>query len=252
MLLSGDFRLWPRASEYIFDFAEHLAHEVDYYFATWTTTRDYWYPQPKSKLTERAVTENDVTEKFLGRNLVAYKLVEQIPEYPTSNYYQSYLGNIANILKRKHELANNFVYDQVIEMRPDLLIVDNAEPIIFKNFECLVHIMYEGNIHFPQAMDFYYQANSFSSDVMSSRFYYQKSIEATKFQYDQYTHWPLPMHNHWALVDFIYARRMQHINNQSSTVQIAIRPNFPQDDLRKYTFEELFDIQVEYLNNKKD
>jgi hypothetical protein len=253
VLLSGDFRHWPRAAEYIFEFAENKANRVDYYFATWTTTRDYWYPQPTSILTKRSVTDSDITDKFTNRNLIAYKLVEQLPEYPTSNYYQSYLGNIASILKRRHELDNNFVYDQVIEIRPDLYIRDESTPIKLTDFECLVDIQYAGkvqNIHFPQATDFYYQANSFGSDVMANRFYYQKSIEAAKIQ--KFAHWPMIMHNHWILVDFIYARRMQNIYQQHPITQIAIRPNFPQDDLRNYTYQELFDIEAEFLNiNRK-
>ena len=255
ILLSGDFRYWPRAAEYIFKFAENRANQVDYYFATWTTTRDYWYPQPTSIATERPVTDSDVTEKFTNRNLIAYKLVNQLPEYPTSNYYQSYLGNIANILKRQHELDNNFVYDQVIEIRPDLYIRDKSDTIEithFTDFECLVEIQYTGSekIHFPQATDFYYQTNSFGSDVMASRFYYQKSIEAAKIE--KYSHWPMIMHNHWILVDFIYARRMQHRYNNGSIEQLAIRPNFPQDDLRKYTYQELFNIEAEFLNNTRN
>lgn len=227
---------------------ESKGHQVDYFFATWNTTRDYWYPQSFSLKTQRPVTPAEVEQIFLstGRNLAGYQLLTQIPEYPTSNYYQSYLAKIANILKRRYEFTNNFIYDQVFEIRPDLLIVDKNKVIEkISNFECLIDIQYEHDIHFPQAMDFYLQNNSFGNDVMSDRFYYQKSLEvATKFEYN---HWEAVMHNHWILVDYLYARRMQHRVRTGNVFQIVIRTNFPPGDLTEYPEFELEGLCNEYL-----
>lgn len=256
VLIAGDFRAWPRASEYIFSFVEAQAAQVDYYFATWTTTRDYWYPQSESIKTQRIVTDADVTVKFAesNRNLIGYKLLPQIPEMPGSNYYQSYLANAANILKRRHELEHKFVYDQVFEIRPDLYIVDvnpHSEPRFFREFECLVDVITDAQPdnkrHFPEAMDFYYQTSSFGSDVMCGRFYYRKSIHTSSYC-DQTKHWPLPIHNHWVLTDYVYVRRLKTFMNYESVYQIAIRANFPADNLNNHSYDELFELQRLFLH----
>lgn len=259
VLLAGDFRSWPRAAEYIFKFASNKAESVDYYFATWTTTRDYWYPQSKSITTQRTVTEQDVTDKFkeLNITLIDFRLVQPLQEhYPSSFYYQSYLANIANILKRRYELDHNFIYDQVIEIRPDLFIVSDDDRV-FNNFECLLDVVYESDPpdhkrQFPEAVDFYYQTNSFGSDIMTRRYFYHKLMEAEKISRNAYTHWPLPMHNHWIWADYLFARRLIAIQNLPSTRQIAIRSNFPPGDLTKYTDSELWAFQKIFLDKNRE
>lgn len=256
VLLAGDFRLWSRASEYIFAFAERQAVVVDYYFATWTTTQDYWYTTDLAMKEKRPVTEADITCEFVkhNKNLINFQLATQLTDITiTSNYYQSYLGKIAGIMKRRYELDNNFVYDQVFEIRPDLYIHDEVNaPVTLTDFECLGQIDYKHSnhpMHFPQATDFYYQANSFGHDVMAERYYYQKTIESVKFNLPQYKikHWPMIMHNHWILTDYIYARRLQLKQLYQPNMQIALRTNFPQDDLRKYDFNQLWEYERQYI-----
>ena len=88
-LICGDFRSCPQTIEHIFKYVESIG-SVDYYFATWTTTRDHWWPKDLSATTQRTVTQTDITTLFTGRNLVAYYQVDQaqIPSFDSTYYYQ--------------------------------------------------------------------------------------------------------------------------------------------------------------------
>jgi hypothetical protein len=250
VLLAGDFRQWPRAAEYIFAFAEQQAVTVDYYFATWTTTQDFWCTNKKEARTRRPVTNNDITCEFVkyNKNLINFQLVKQIIQPDTTQhftdvtfYYQTYLAKLANIMKRRYELDNDFVYDQVFEIRPDLYIFDEFNiPVKLTDFEWLNEICYkqDGRFHqWPVAQDLYYQANSFSNDIMAERFYYKKSIE--------YNHTDNNINNHWILCDYSYARRMQAIPLVKPNFQMPLRPNFP-DDPRQYNWLELSEYEAKW------
>lgn len=256
VLVAGDFRTWPRASQYIFDYVDDICQQADYYFATWSTTRDYWYPQMHSEKTQRNVTDHDIKTKFIENNktLINFVIVTDRPAvFYGTNYLQSYLANRANLLKRRYELDNGFVYDQVLEIRPDLYIYDsNKENITnLKDFELLMDVtrdvLVPGSQLFPEAIDFYYRTNSLTSDIMCNRFFYQKSLHV-EFYRTQYDHWPLPIHNHTILADYVLVRRLHSIANQDSFQQIVIRPNFPPGDLRTIPYEELWELQRQFLD----
>jgi len=257
VLLAGDFRQWPRAAEYIFAFAEQQAVTVDYYFATWTTTQDYWYAPT---MVNRQVTENDITGEFIkhNKNLINFRLVEQIKQFNTiphrsdiTFYYQTYLAKLANIMKRRYELDNNFVYDQVIEMRPDLYIVAdaNSSPITLANFEWSGELCYDDFKHhqtqWPVAPDLYYQANSFSNDIMAERFYYKKARQYGQIQINSNGQLPF-VNNHWVLFDYSHLRRMRPVAPVLPNTHVVIRPNFPQDDLRNYSQLQLWEYFEQY------
>lgn len=262
VLLAGDFRQWPRAAEYIFAFAEQQAVTVDYYFATWTTTQDYWYTSQTSHTPAREIrqiTENDITCEFLkhNKNLINFQLVGQLSQLNTiphssdiTFYYQTYLAKLANIMKRRYELDNNFVYDQVFEMRPDLYIFNDTITSL-SDFE------WSGELHYyefkhhqsqcPVASDVYYQANSFSNDILAERFYYKKSTNYSPVQID--CHGDLAfINNHWILFDYIHLRRLRPVTPARPITQVVIRPNFPQDDLRNYSQPQLWEYFQQYNN----
>jgi hypothetical protein len=256
VLLAGDFRFWPRAAEYIFAFAERQAITVDYYFATWPNTQDFWLTQDKKARKQRPVTEYDITCEFAkhNKNLINFQLVKNFNNkyYPTF-YYQTYLAKLVNLMKRRYELDNDFVYDQVFEMRPDLYIYDEINtPVILTDFEWLGEISYTqnncANYQWPTAADLYYQANSFGNDVLAERYYYRKSIEASKFSNrSEFKHCHDTLHNHWILFDYSYARRLQSISiRQHQPIHLPIRSNFPQDDLRNYNWAELCEYAEQY------
>lgn len=260
VLLAGDFRQWPRAAEYIFAFAEQQADIVDYYFATWTTTQDFWnVVNDKEANKQRPVIETNITCEFIkhNKNLINFQLVKNFNTSPHPTFYhQTYLAKLANIMKRRYELDNDFVYTQVFEIRPDLYIFDRDIniPVILTDFEWSAEFSYKSkhvNQQWPSASDLYYQANSFGNDIMAERYYYQKSMEAIKVSgTNKIKHWGYVLHNnHWILLDYSYARRMQAIPLVTPFCKIPIRPNFPQDDLRKYSYNELWGYAEQYCNS---
>ncbi len=259
VLIAGDFRFWPKAAEYIFDFADGKADHVDYYFATWNTTRDFWYPTSKSKNSLRSVTEKDITEKFqqANKNLIDFKLLDLITLPGTSFYYQAYLGYAAALLKRRYELDNKFIYDQVIELRPDLFIAGSNEDQ-FKDFEIRLHVTHRPlshagfTRHFPVAHDLWYQTNSFTNDIMSLRYFYDKAKKTYTFPKSGYKHWPCIIDNHWMLFDYVYLRRLIPLffvyENREPIKDIPIRSNFPEEDLRTVPLEKLQQLEQDFLN----
>jgi hypothetical protein len=267
VLLAGDFRSWPRAAEYIFAFAERQAITVDYYFATWTTTQDFWYTTNISATKKRLVTKYNITCEFAkhNKNLINFQLVNQIKQPNTITkctdvtfYYQTYLAKLAGLMKRRYELDNNFVYDQVFEMRPDLYIYDEVNsPLKLADFEWSGKLSYDTFRHHetqwpvaPTAQDLYYQANSFGNDVLAERYYYRKSIEYTRVCNDNYRQITFS-NNHWVLFDYSYLRRLQPVALTHPNIQLPIRSNFPQDDLRNYSQPQLQEYIDQYNSDVK-
>jgi hypothetical protein len=260
VLLCGDFRCWPKASGYIFNFVERYFDTVDYYFVTWTTTRDYRLPELDSIDSERAVTDRDVTDKFLGRNLINYKLVDinTVPKYHTNFFYQAHLGKIGNILKRRHELINDFIYDQVIELRPDVYIPIVHDSITTcRDLEYSTAPMYyaHGTTR-PSMPDLYFRTNSFTNDILSTRNYHNKLSEVGKFLdvnrfTPGYETMPGTYDVHWILLDFLYNRRMFEQSDRKYEANLAtvIRPNFP-DNLDEYTVEQIREFSHEWARSK--
>ena len=248
VLLCGDFRAWPRASEYIFKYADYLSDDVDYYFSTWNNTSDYWYTGINELKTKRPVTDDDVTKEFIkyNKNLINYRLSTHILDQHTNTYYyQSYLAKIANVMKRRYELDNNFIYDQVVEMRPDLYI--NAETSIIadlNDFECLLYIENPGDITVPGAADLHYRSNSFGNDIMANRFYHQKSF-ALKYVKNFTLHNDI-INNHQILADYMYQKRIKSIQGIGLHKQVVIRTNFPLGDLDKADYDGLLKLEKEY------
>lgn len=256
VLICGDFRAWPQASKYIFRYAEGLADTVDYYFVTWDSTQDSWWPKPKNI---RTVTSNDITNTFSGRSLIDYRLVtqESIPKYSVTFYYVSYLAKIANVMKRQHELNHNMVYDQVLEIRPDLYIRGEVDDEITQlepadDFEIISAGRFVNFHHptIPSNVDFKYVTNSFGNDIMSCRDGYKKqhtimqSVLVRRPEYMPHT----IMCNHWLILDYIQSRRLIEREFANLNTVDIIRYNFP-DDLDALTKHDFAALKEEYYRN---
>lgn len=254
VLLVGDLRLWKRAAPYIFSFAESLSDDVDYYFATWNKTRDHWWPEEKSILSIRNVTEQEIIEPFGDRRLIDLKLVDQsacISRKHLTIYYQSFLAKIANLAKNRFEFDNGFVYDQVIEVRPDLYTsyerLLTPEERLPEDFEFVAGPEYfNNNIPYPQLNDFYSRSSSIGNDVIANRFFRNGYLYSDRFNH-QYT--PSGPNNHWVLLDYLYARRMsgRGFGHYEISGQIPIRPNFPEVDLNNVHPEDMVNWDMEWI-----
>lgn len=221
VLICGDLRTWSQTYENIFKYAEMWGETVDYYVATWNSTQDIWIPIEGKTVhidSKRPVTEQEIVDKFHGRNLIDCKIMDlsKLDTTLVTFYYQAYLSKITNISKRKYELDNKFVYDQVIELRPDLDI-DFEKKKRQQNcmehcndFEYKISHLFYGNIKIPHLTDFYYRGNSLTNDVLSNRYWFGCNI--MKFNQSNQS---INTNNHWLLLSYVYTRRLvdNHLMN---------------------------------------
>jgi hypothetical protein len=249
VLLCGDLRMWQKAHTSIFRHLETISADIDYYFVTWTTTQDFWYPDPPPN--PRSVLETEITSKFVNRNLIDYRLIDQnsvVPPNIISFYYVGYLSKIANILKRQHELSTGTIYDQVIELRPDLYFsLGNYQlgPKI-NNFEVgVASLFYTGKI--PAIQDFYFVTNSFTNDILGNRHTYKKETRRGWDLFNRRNHTQgllFITDNHWVYLDYINRRRMVIKKLQWPESHI-VRPNFP-DNLDNISREDIIKLVEEW------
>lgn len=235
-LICGDYRCCPKVIEHIFKYVES-AGDVDYYFATWSTTRDHWWPPEVSIATQRSVVDSDIISLFVGRNLIDYKLIDQtqLPTFTSTFYYQGYLSKIANILKRRCELTRDFVYDQVVELRPDLFLT--GKPLLdCENFEVANGPVWISNST-PQMCDHLYYSNSFTNDVLANRYSFTKylTIDSDRIELG---------HTHWILYDYTSERKLVIKNRLGHFV--PVRPNFP-ENYSELTVEELKELDRQWI-----
>lgn len=168
VLLAGEFRTWSYCSKYLFRFFKDRAEQVDYFFATWDRSND---------LPGKLITDVDVRGPFLenGISPAGISIIPPIGRKVNTFYNQAYLAKVANILKKEHELRNNFVYDQVVETRPDIYIrVHEAPWTMMADYEfCNCnHFKWDNGFHTME--DVYYRSNSFTNDLISNRYWFRK------------------------------------------------------------------------------
>lgn len=239
VILVGEFRTWPTASKYLFNFFSKRAHQVDYFFVTWNVS---------SQTGELIlVTDTDVTGPFdiYNQTLIAHKILEPIGRHSTTFYNQAWLSKIGNILKRQHELKNNIIYDQVVETRPDCYYRTTDIPwVICKDYE------YEGAC--PKTWksgllgisDVYFRTTSSTHDLISDRYSIKRSSPHAKLI--NKTHWEFTNH-HWVMTELLYKRLLLPLSiNDTGDFSFfcCIRPNFPLDKnldfLTTKTLDEMF------------
>lgn len=261
--ICGEYRTWDTAADHIFSSMKEIASEVDYYFVTWNKTnqRDF-----KWKVWEQStpVTEEVVRSKFTNENLVAIKIVdpnvnEIFSQFATrSFFYVAYLSKIANILKRKQEFNNGFIYDQVVEIRPDLFIpTRNLESLVMcDDFEYIAgEFMYEvWNGKIFGVRDLYIRTNSLGNDIHSARIGYKNPLEYLKFRDNEGQFNSLITENHFLLFSYLSKRNMflpkncYEWNRSITEVQqlVPIRPNFP-DNFAELSYLEMKKFHDDYV-----
>jgi hypothetical protein len=247
VIIAGEFRTWKVASKYLFSFFQERAVQVDYYFATWNVSETL---QAYNVSEKSPVTDKDILEIFkdYNQNLVSYKIMDRIGNHATTFYNQAWLSKIGNILKRKNEIENNIIYDQVVETRPDLYFRKNDKNwIIFNDLEC-------SNNHFyldsglQGVNDVYFRSNSITNDILADRYYF-------KIPYmNECIHWQFVNH-HSVLSDIFYNRKIL-VNkteyNREYDFNVCIRPNTPtNENLDEAEYEYLDQFVIEYSSHKK-
>lgn len=254
VLLVGDLRLWKRASTYIFKFAETLSDNIDYYFATWDKTRDHWWPEEKSISSIRPVTEQEIREPFGNRNLIDVQVVNQdqcVKREHLTIYYQSFLAKLANLAKNRYEFEHGFVYDHVIEVRPDLYLsyeqLASPEARLPVDFEYIAGPEYVNEtLPYLQLNDFYSRSSSIGNDVIANRYYRRGYLYTGNFEPQHTLCGP---NNHWVLLDYLYARRMTcgAFGHHETNGQVPVRPNFPEGDLTNVCPDDMKQWDIEWI-----
>jgi hypothetical protein len=160
VIISGELRTWRYASRYIFNFFKNRANEIDYFFVTWNLSLN------------TPVIEKDITDFFGNNKLQALRILPPIKEKHTYKK-QHFLAKIGNILKKEYELSNNFVYDQVVYVRPDIYYRKNGNPWkICQNFcYSISSISIDQPEEIPHVNDVYFRTNSFTDDLLSQKYY---------------------------------------------------------------------------------
>lgn len=257
VLITGEVRTWQKASKYLFDYIESLySCEIHYYFVTWTLTNQFKQVGDDFEKKVCYVNENDIRQTFENKTLVAVKTIEErnIPQRlnePRGFYYKAFLTKIANVLKKRYELNNNFIYDQVIEIRPDLFKPKREVKNIptCRDFEFMLGVEFIEN-NCPLYQDFYFRTNSYGDDVVSNR-YYHKNVQKNYFTPELQTQnlGSLFFNTHWILYDYLKDRRMLFVEDTQVEAHdfLLLRPNLP-DDLENYTFHKLNEYVLQWNN----
>lgn len=252
VIIAGEYRTWDHASRYIFNFVENISDSVDYYFVSWTTTSDYWKNLSVRQETIKTVDAEMLVNSFAGKNLVDYLLEPAKIEYEDVYYLRAHLSKLGNILKRRHELKTNLVYDQVIEIRPDIFlpaVKNNIKPC--KDFEYVIGDIYTHYQDLPSISDLYFRTSSIGNDLLATRNKFNKFNTIKKFKNllvreVDYEPMPSSRDSHYLLLDFIMSKRMIPLKDQSEAeTATVIRPNFP-DNLDKLPIEEIRDLYHQY------
>lgn len=127
-------------------FFNKMSKTVDYYLITWDqsdyTSSDY---QRDNLLDITKVKQNFDIEIYFGSLLKGVKVIDSsIVNFDMKNQKNrglsklinlTYLSKLGNEMKQTYEKTNNFVYDQVIETRPDIVHYPDEQkefPFFFK------------------------------------------------------------------------------------------------------------------------
>ena len=244
VLICGEYREWSRTAKYIFDMAEAYSNDVDYYFATWNVSKNLLTS------TSQIIVDADVTSAFENRKLISYKIVdiETVKKFNTTFLYQAHLAKIANILKRRHEIDNDFVYDQVIEIRPDFYVPKlKTEVRGCYDFEFVgaSDIYYINNT--PLITDTCFRTNSFGNDVIANRIKHHKVLDSKPIISSRYDLF-LRNNHHWILLDYLTSKRMylQQDYPYDLGFSSVVRPNWPDVDFNSLSFSEIQQLDNEW------
>ena len=209
VLFAGEFRTWPRCAKYMFNFFKKPEYQVDYFFATWSTSND---------LPGKTVSTEDVLTPFIqhGKNPVSVNIIKPIGRKVNTFYNQAYLAKVANILKRAHEITNNFVYDQVVETRPDLYLRPfNKVWIPMKDYEFCNCGHYEKYRNYYSIEDVYFRSNSFTNDIIANRYWNRKSKEHYVYHPNDRTNYIEGWTNHHSLaIEYFLANRIDFVKSE--------------------------------------
>ena len=198
VLIAGELRTWSKCAPYLFRFFDYQSKhikQIDYFFVTWDKSHD---------MPDKTITLNDVTDAFRlhGKNLVGSIVIPTIGRKSSTFYNQAFLAKVVNVLKRENEIRQKFIYDQVVETRPDIYMRSAGIPwTAMKDYEvCNCNSYDKSPQGFNTIDDVYYRTNSFTNDILANRYWYRKQnnsyVHTGKDHSDNIEIW----HNHHCMI----------------------------------------------------
>lgn len=247
VIIAGEYRTWAVCHKYLFKFFENRAEQVDYYFVTWDRTSF----AKRREAEYKPVTDEDVTKYFDDKNrLVRYKIVDTEDCANTHSYVlKAYLSKIGNILKREVETSEEFVYDQVIDTRPDIYFRDTDSRHPFTQLadfqlvlgdetvrDFIITVTRQGYLNIA---DIYQRTTSLTHDVLSARILDSRSELSLDFcnkVLDRHTH-------HHIFSNYILNKGIIPYFVPDYAFYVPVRYNISPDvDLDKLPYEHLHEL----------
>ena len=186
VLLVGHYRTFTICQPYMINFFNLIADTVDYYFVSWSQSDYQTSPIVQSGLdTIKNLRYNEDINLYFGNLLKGVKLVDvnDSPYYSQTSLplglYRvinlTYLSAIAQKLKKDYEEKNNFVYDQVIETRPDLLLMRTGSSLhkCYNNEVIMSRDIVNPTFH---SGNWYWRSTSATNDLLANRHGFFESI----------------------------------------------------------------------------
>ena len=247
VMLVGQYRTFAITHKYLFEFFKNKANRVDYYFVTWPTsgganTRHY------EELVH--ITDDDIVKYFVNENLVRYKIVSDIPKKHTY-YRMAYLSNVAMNLKNEFQNSYHFVYDQVVETRPDIYLRSHKQSELWQYCEPMQyggHRIETINGHLF-TNDCYIRTDSTTYDLVSARIhvfdkeemYRPRLSYGEKYEYD----------HHGRFADWLLTNNIKNINiTDYITINVVRDPKLKDVDLNLLSADELHGISHIYTESR--
>ena len=113
VIYRGHLRTWNYVKNVNFSSFEKISRKVDYYFVTWNLPYDH------------DAVQND----FKNKNLIKYLKIDVDKKYYNFDIGSRWLGY--NIAPFKTQQENDFSYDAVFDLRPDILfLINNKNKLI--------------------------------------------------------------------------------------------------------------------------
>jgi hypothetical protein len=248
VLVAGELRYWAQAAASIIKFSNTLGVSIDFYMAVWDTTVYSPMGAEYNPSNRRQVTETEIKQQFANANLIDFCLVPEThtPQNAPSHYKQAYLSKVANILKIKNELENDFVYDLVFEVRPDIFVFSETTTLpLLTNFDFSNTIgpVNENNL-LGNGADTYCFSDSVTNDILASRYYYKKiNVDANVSVVQHYGY------GHWLASKFRYSLMLKYKQLVDFRVCI-LRHNSP-ENIRDLSYADVDKLEREFYELSK-
>lgn len=223
VLVAGELRYWDKTAPTIVNAFDKYGNTVDYYIAAWSSSACPVYGEAFNPVTT-AVTSEYVLSHFPSNKVECFVVSDQISAKLKSTYdKQSYLAKVANTIKNRRELADNFVYDLVVEVRPDLYIIDFPEPPLLANFEFATTSSHTPQHVLRNAEDVFCVTDSVTNDIMTARGMFNKIELAHTVAVNS-----MFSHGHWRIAKFRKSFMLQFVHLHDFKCHI-FRSNSPAD-----------------------